>query len=268
MTESIEELVLVPKSELDFLRNCLKNGSNTTPKESAMCENYNSNQENFKAEEGFEKNKAQKKEKKTQKKEKEILDNDLLDQCIKDSGILFDDCKMSEAYDDDNVDDEKMMTQDYNSQNEMKNQVQNVADENITSSPILETSNKNEKPCTVSTIDLGEVLEKTHPSICNNKQEKCSMTWFRNGKYCQNSSTLENCQNEDQFFCNQSKTCLPIGKKYQNFLSFALCIKWLQAKCVMELSIVSKVKMKPLKHAKILFPKKPPSNVLKIEQME
>ena len=175
MTESIEELVLVPKSELDFLRNCLKNGSNTTPKESAMCENYNSNQENFKAEEGFEKNKAQKKEKKTQKKEKEILDNDLLDQCIKDSGILFDDCKMSEAYDDDNVDDEKMMTQDYNSQNEMKNQVQNVADENITSSPILETSNKNEKPCTVSTIDLGEVLEKTFSKICSRYKKSFSI---------------------------------------------------------------------------------------------
>ena len=215
MTDQVEQLSLIPTSELEFLRNFLKNGSNLHDQKSAMCqtisgESFEKDKETFKnkTEKGFKTTQKQKKIKENPKKKKQLVENspnNLIHECMETSG-LFDDCNLStcdddlsqsqnqykgekididyqdqnQAYNDTNHSPilEESFVDDYqinSSLNRNNNQIDNSLNNQ---SPIITTTTKVEKPSKIKpTIDMNALLEKVSDTISS--RYKRSFNIFR-----------------------------------------------------------------------------------------
>ena len=105
----------------------------------------------------------------------------------------------------------------------------------------------------------------THPYFCDRATD-CRDT-YHNG-FCQDSSSEEKCQGENEFLCKYSRTCIKKGKVSKlprYFVTFSCKILHFQKKFVMVLYIASMLKMKILKFVNITFLRRQQSSVLKID---
>ena len=51
-----------------------------------------------------------------------------------------------------------------------------------------------------------------HPILCNRNVD-CNQTWSYGNDLCYNTASEEDCISMGKFFCNMSKTCIPLDKK-------------------------------------------------------
>ena len=68
--------------------------------------------------------------------------------------------------------------------------------------------------CTlIQALQYNGDVDKTYQSFCNKESVSCTSTYSKHG--CPNSTFSEEiCNKEKDFYCEESKTCIPIGKVF------------------------------------------------------